>query len=150
MPRPQSATRRAVARASSGRPAPERVADQGLRGDRVGVEHQREEEEQLQRDLVRAERRRPDAGRHPGGDEEGQLEHRGAQQQVAADDQLGAQGARARPPGDAAPASSARTNSAAVTACPATLAIAEPASPSPTGCTSSGQSTRLTRLPAST
>ena len=45
---------------------------------------------------------------------------------------------------------SARTNRPAVSAWPATLATAEPTRPRPAGCTSSGQSTRLSRLPAST
>ena len=112
VPRPHSATRRAVARASSGRFAAQRLPDQRLRGDRVRVEHQGQEEEQLQRDLVGAERGGAGAGGHPRGDEEGQLEHGGAQQQVAADDQLGC----GAPPGrgrQAAPSrTSARTNSA--------------------------------------
>ena len=92
-----------MARASSGRSAAERLADQRLGGDRVGVEHQREEEEQLQRDLVRAERRRAGAGGDAGGDEERQLQDRGAQQQVAADDQLRRDGRGTRPPAGALP-----------------------------------------------
>jgi hypothetical protein len=76
------------------------VADQGLRGDRVGVERQREEEEQLQGDLVGAQLGGAGAGGHPGSHQERHLEHRGPQQEVPADDELGPDGGRAWPPGD--------------------------------------------------
>ena len=46
-----------------------------------------------------AELRRPRPGDHAGRGQERQLQHRGAQQQVAADHQLGAQRGRPRPPG---------------------------------------------------
>jgi hypothetical protein len=72
-----------------GGPAPaEGVADQRLRGDGVRVEHQGEEEEELERDLVGTQLGGTGPGGDPRGDEEGQLEDRRPQEQVPADDQL--------------------------------------------------------------
>ena len=56
----------------------EHAPDHDLRRDRQRVEHEREEDEQLERDLVRAEARGPDPREHRGGDEEGAEQRRRA------------------------------------------------------------------------
>jgi hypothetical protein len=77
------------------------VADQGLRGDGVGVEHEGQEEPQLQRDLVGTQRGRAGAGDHRGGGGEGELQHRRPDEQVAAEQQVDTQRRGPGPPVDA-------------------------------------------------
>ena len=62
-----------------GHPPPtEGLPDQGLRGDRVGVQHQGQEQPQLQGDLVGSQFRGPGPGHDGGRDGEGALQHRRA------------------------------------------------------------------------
>ena len=63
----------------------EHPAHHHLRRDRQRVEHEREEDPQLERDLVGGERRRADAGEHRRGDQEGAEQRGRAHGDVRAD-----------------------------------------------------------------
>ena len=70
--------------APSRSPRAEHPPHDHLAGDRHRVEHEREEEPELRRDLVRGERRVAEARRHRAGDDERRVERRRADEDVPA------------------------------------------------------------------
>jgi hypothetical protein len=64
---------------------PERAPHDHLPRDRDCIEHERQEDEQLKRDLVRCERVVADAREHGAGHQERAIERRGPDEDLAAD-----------------------------------------------------------------
>ena len=76
----------------------ERPADDHLAGDRERVEDQREQDEELVRDLMRAELRVAHAREHRGGNEKRSVERRGPHEDLPADAEERLHRPQARPP----------------------------------------------------
>ena len=122
-PRGRRARPRGVARA-------EQAADHHLRGDRQRVEDEREEDEELERDLVRGQRGGADPGQHGGGDQERAEQRAGADRDLGPDPDQRAHAREQRrleARRGAAPATKARP----MPACAITVPHAEPARPQP-------------------
>ena len=142
----QPIMRTAAARARP-RAGAEHPPDHDLRGDRHGVEHEREEHEQLEGDLVRAERRRADPGQRGRGDQE---RRRAAPRCARRSPPRSASGCACGRARDAATrrAAGRATNAAPMPSCAITVPQAEPARPQSNPYTNSSSSTTLTACAA--